>query len=56
MVKVALSYGKEFTGLLRGKTSPHYGDFHCLNCFRSYRAKSKLELPKKYVKTVIIAT
>ena len=34
-------------GLLRGITSTHYGDFHCLNCFRSYRTKSKLELHKK---------
>ena len=34
-------------GLLRGITSNHCGDFHCLNCFRSYKTKSKLELHKK---------
>ena len=38
---------KNLSGLLRGITSAHYGDFHCLNCFRSYRTKSKLELHKK---------
>ena len=38
---------KNLSGLLRGITSTHYGDFHCLNCFRSYRTKSKLELHKK---------
>ena len=38
---------KNLSGLLRGITSPHYGDFHCLNCFRSYGTKSKLELHKK---------
>ena len=32
---------------MRGITSGHYGDFHCLNCFRSCRTKSKLELHKK---------
>ena len=35
------------SGLLRGITSNHHGDFYCLNCFRSYRTKSKLELHKK---------
>ena len=38
---------KNLSGLLRGITSNHCGDFHCLNCFRSYRTKSKLELHKK---------
>ena len=38
---------KNLSGLLRGITSTHYCDFHCLNCFRSYRAKSKLDLHKK---------
>ena len=38
---------KNLPGLLRGITSNHCGDFHCLNCFRSYRTKSKLELHKK---------
>ena len=47
---------KNLSGLLRGITSNHCGDFYCLNCFRSYRTKSKLELHEKYVKTVIIVT
>ena len=38
---------KNLSGLLRGITSNHCGDFYCLNCFRSYRTKSKLELHKK---------
>ena len=38
---------KNLSGLLRGITSNHHGDFYCLYCFRSYRAKSKLELHKK---------
>ena len=42
-------------GLLRGITSTHKEDFYCLNCFRSYRTKNKLEVHKKYVKIIIIA-
>ena len=38
---------KNLSGLLRGIASTHYGDFYCLNCFRSYRTKSKSELHKK---------
>ena len=38
---------KYLSGLLRGKTSNHGGDFHCLNCFHSYRIKNKLESYKK---------
>ena len=38
---------KNLSGLLRGITSTYYGDFLCLNCFRSYRTKSKLKLHKK---------
>ena len=38
---------KNLSGLLREITSTHYDDFRCLNCFRSYRTKSKLELHKK---------
>ena len=38
---------KNLSGLLSRVTSTHYGDFHCLNFFRSYRTKSKLELHKK---------
>ena len=31
------------SGLLRGITSNHNGDFYCLNCLHSYRTKSKLK-------------
>ena len=38
---------KNLSGLFKGKTSNHYGDFYCLNCFHSYRTKSKPEAHKK---------
>ena len=38
---------KNLSRLLRGITSNHDGDFYCLNCFHSYRTKSKLETHKK---------
>ena len=38
---------KNLSGLLRGITSNHKDDFYCINCFRSYRTKSKLELHEK---------
>ena len=38
---------KNLPGLLRGVTSKHKEDFYCLNCFRSYRTKNKLEEHKK---------
>ena len=38
---------KNLSGLLRGTTSNHKEDFHCLNCFHSYRTKNKLEAHKK---------
>ena len=34
---------KNLSRLLTGITSNHDGDFHCLNCFHSYRTKNKLE-------------
>ena len=37
---------KNLPGLLKGKTSTHEKDFYCLNCFHSYRTKSKLESHK----------
>ena len=46
---------KNLPGLLKGITSTHKEDFYCLNCFRSYRTKNKLEKHKKYVKIIIIA-
>ena len=47
---------KNLPGLLRRITSNHKEYFYCLNCFRSYRTKNKLEAHKKYVKIMIIAT
>ena len=38
---------KNLPGLLKGITSNHNEDFYCLNCFRSYRTKHKLEAHKK---------
>ena len=38
---------KNVAGLLKGITSTHEKDFHCLNCFHSYRTKNKLESHKK---------
>ena len=34
------------SGLLRGITSNHNGDFYCLNCFCVYTTKNKLETHK----------
>ena len=38
---------KNLSGLFKGITSNHYGDFYCLNCFHSYRTKNKPEAHKK---------
>ena len=38
---------KNLSGLLRGITSNHAGDFYCLNCFCAYSAKNKFEAHKK---------
>ena len=38
---------KNLPGLLRGITSNHKEDFYCLNYFRSYRKRNKLEAHKK---------
>ena len=38
---------KNLPGLLRGITSSRKEDFYCLNCFRSYRTRNKLEVDKK---------
>ena len=38
---------KSISGLLRGLTSNHNGDFYCLNCFHSYRTKGKLKEHEK---------
>ena len=38
---------KSISGLLRGITSTHNGDFYCLNCFHSNRTHNKLEEHEK---------
>ena len=35
------------SGLLRGITSRHNGDFYCLNCFHSYTTENKLKKHEK---------
>ena len=45
---------KNLSGLLRGITSNHAGDFYCLNCFCAYSTKNKLEAHKKILKNIII--
>ena len=37
---------KCLSGLFRGITSKHDGDFYCLNCFRSYATENKLKKHK----------
>ena len=44
---------KSISGLLRGITSNHNGDFYCLNCFHSYTSKRKLKNMKECVKIMI---
>ena len=34
---------KNLSGLLRGITSNHVGDFYCLNCFWAYSTKKNLK-------------
>ena len=38
---------KKLSALLRGISSNHNGDVYCMNCFKSFRTKSKLEIHKK---------
>ena len=44
---------KKLPALLRRITSNNNGDFHCLNCFHSFRTENKLK--KMYAKIMIIA-
>ena len=41
---------KNISGLLRGITSNHNGDFYCLNCFHSYRTNRKVKKHKRVCK------
>ena len=45
---------KSLSALLKGITSKHKEDFYCLNCFRPYTTRNKLERHKNYVKIMII--
>ena len=47
MKTMALSAIRELSGLLRGKTFKHHGDFYCLNCFHSFATKIKLQSHKR---------
>ena len=38
---------KRISGLSRGITSNHNGDFHCLNCLHSYTTEEKLRKHKR---------
>ena len=38
---------KRISGLLRGITSKHNGDFYCLNCFHSYATEEKFRKHKR---------
>ena len=38
---------KNISGLLRGITSNHNGDFYCSNCLHSHRTKRKLKKHEK---------
>ena len=39
--RIALSYSKELSPLLRGITSKHHGNFYCMNCLYSFATKIK---------------
>ena len=41
---------KSISGLLKGITSNHKGDFYCLNCFHSYRTNKKRKKHEKICK------
>ena len=47
---MALSGNKNISGLLRGITSNHNGDFYCFHCFHSYTSKTKLKKRKRVCK------
>ena len=47
---------KSLLGLFTGVTSNHKEDYYCLNCFHSYRTKTKLDAHKKYLEIMNIDT
>ena len=38
---------KSLSKLLRGTSSNHHGDFHCLICYNSYRTENRLKKHEK---------
>ena len=44
---------KSISGLLRGITSNHNEDLHCLNCFHSYTTENKLRKHERICKIMI---
>ena len=44
---------KSISGLLKGITSKHKGDFYCLNCFHSYTTEKNLKSIIRYAKAMI---
>ena len=46
---------KSISGLLRGITSNHNGDFYYLNCFHSYKMANKLKNHEDICKVMIFA-
>ena len=42
---------KKLSGLLRGITSKHHGNFHCLNCLHYFRKENKLKSHEKICKS-----
>ena len=47
---------KKLSGLLRGITSKHHGDFYYLNCLHSFATEKELNHIKKYVNIKIFTT
>ena len=42
---------KKLSALLRGITSKHHGNFHCLNCLHYFRKENKLKSHEKTCKS-----
>ena len=51
--KIALSFSKKLSALLRGIKSKHYSNFYCLNCVIPLAQKANLNRIKVYVKIKI---
>ena len=42
--KLALSCSKKLSGLLKGITSKHHGDFYCMSCHHSFATENYCHL------------